>query len=81
MTDIDAILPAKKSFTNEYAHKKPYSDYINLVGISRIDGKPCIRVGLRAELPPNLSIPTVYQGFPVTVEVIGEIRACNQKTP
>jgi len=35
----------------------------------------CISVGLRNPLPPDLSLPSEYQGVRVLVEVVGEIHA------
>lgn len=75
----------KKQFEEEYFFAKPWKEFVNSCGISKVGTKDkfapideqgdwCISVGLRKSLPPGLSLPTEYQGVKVFAEVIGEIR-------
>lgn len=80
--DVERI---KKEFQGEYLLRESYSEYVNMCGISTVGIKDknapadqekdfCISVGLRSPLPPDLTLPTEYQGVRILVEVIGEIR-------
>ena len=75
----------KKQFEQEYFLAQPYSEYVNMCGITKVGIKDktapvdtrddlCIVVGLRKPLPKNLSLPSEYRGVKVFVQVIGEIR-------
>ena len=74
----------KKEFEREYFFKEPFSPHVNMCSISTVGIKDknspvdqrndfCICIGLRNALPPDISLPSEYQGVRVLEEVIGEI--------
>ena len=82
---LQKVKRIKKQFEKKYFFTKPYLEYVNACGISKvgiqdktapidISGDYCISVRLRKPLPKNLSLPTEYQGVKVFVQVTGEIR-------
>lgn len=84
---IEEVRRIKKQFEKEYYFKEPYSRYVNMCGISRVDLQEdenapedekqdlCIMVGLRKRLPKKLALPATYKGVRVYVKVYGEIVA------
>jgi hypothetical protein len=44
------------------------------VGITRVDDGYGLKVNLREPLRPGIALPTVIEGVPVSVEVVGAIR-------
>lgn len=86
MVDVEKV---NEEFVNEFMFQEPYSEYINMVGISTVaiqsrptcapwneDPQPelCLSVGLRKELPEDISLPDTYKGVKVFVKVVGEFR-------
>jgi len=82
---FEEVKRIKEEFQKEYFFKEPFSAHVNMCSISKVGIKDkeysvdqrddfCISVGLRSPLPPDLSLPSEYQGVRVLVEVIGEIR-------
>ena len=70
----------KYDFLNEYMFKKPFSEYVNMCNLRNTNKKakkkgrsPYLYVGLRKELPENLSLPSEYKGLKIISEVIGPI--------
>ncbi|MBI2121875.1 MAG: hypothetical protein HYT98_02015 [Candidatus Sungbacteria bacterium] len=77
----------KKQFERVYFFAAPYSEYVNMCGISKVSikdkdkiapideqGDFCISVGLCKPLPQGLSLPMKYCGVRVFPQVIGKIK-------
>lgn len=64
---------AVKEFSNDYAFKEPYNEYINLVGVTKEGDEWAILVGLKKPFPDDIKLPETHKGFRVIVKVMGEI--------
>jgi hypothetical protein len=82
---IEQVKDIKKAFMQEYVFPVQWREYVNMCGISKVGifnadasdeekNNFCLKVGLLKPLPPDMSIPSEYQGINVFVEVTGEIR-------
>lgn len=79
------VVLIKEQFIQEYMNKKPWSKYINGVGISKVGLKDpnapadrkddlCISVYLLKDPPTSLKLPSQYHGINVYYKVTGEIQ-------
>ena len=50
----------------------PY--WLNFIGVSESDGKPCIYLYVNRKKFPRRDIPDTWRGIPVKVKCIGKIR-------
>lgn len=83
---FNEVLERKERFEKAYFFTEPWIKYVNMCGISRVGIKEpdaplqerddyCISVGLISPLPPELSLPTTYEGVRICVQIIGPIVA------
>ena len=87
--NFQQVSAIKEQFAQAYMFSEPWSDYVNMVGISKVGllddtaedeekEDACIGVGLLKPLPPDLVLPTEYQGVKVYLMATGVIRPLQQ---
>lgn len=85
MLTLDQLGDIQQAFAQIYMFPIKWHDYVRFCSVTQIGildrnasdeekNNFCLRVGILKPLPPDMSIPSEYQGLRIFVEIIKEIK-------